>query len=314
MARKIVNTKEISHEEWVQLRKKSLGGSDAAACVNMNPYSGLLTLYSNKIGLSKDKEDNEAMRLGRDLEQYVAERFTDKTAKKVRNDYFMYADDDVEFLTANIDRRVVGENAGLECKTMGSFNGYNIEAGEIPSQYYAQCQHYMMVMGFDRVYLAILVLQRGLYTVEIERDDDFIKSLRAAEIAFWKGYVEPGIMPEPESESDFNTLKEIYPEAIPETEIVVPGLDHLIKDFKAYGELERQYREKKLHVQSQICAKLGKAEVGIGLQYECSWKNQSKSTVNTKKLKAAYPDIYNEIVEVSDYRVFRTKEIKRKEA
>ena len=128
MARKIADTKKMTREEWVNLRKSSIGGSDAASCVNMNSYCSLLTLYAEKKGLSKEKEASEAMRIGTDLEQYVAERFSEKTGKKVRNDNYMYADDDYDFITANIDRKVVGENAGLECKTMGSFAGYNFDA------------------------------------------------------------------------------------------------------------------------------------------------------------------------------------------
>ena len=73
MARKIADTKKMTHEEWVQLRKSSIGGSDSAICVNMNPYSGLITLYADKMGLSSEKETSEAMRLGTDLEAYVAE-------------------------------------------------------------------------------------------------------------------------------------------------------------------------------------------------------------------------------------------------
>ena len=313
MARKIADTKKMTHDEWVALRKSSLGGSDAAVCVNMNPYSDLLTLYADKKGLSSEKDTSEAMRLGTDLEQYVAERFMEKTGKKVRNDFFMYADDDYDYITANIDRRIVGENAGLECKTMGSFHGYNFENGDIPSHYFCQCQHYMMVMGFDTVYLAILVLQRGLYVIEIERDDEFIKQLREAEIRFWTQNILKNIPPAPDgSDAAIDTLKEMYPDAIPNTEIAIPGLDHLVKDYKAYAELEKEYKEKKAKAQSLICARLGDNEVGVGTDYGCSWKKQSKSTVPAAKLKAKYPRIYAELVETSEYRVFRTRNLTKK--
>ena len=310
MARKIADTKKLTHEDWLALRKSSIGGSDAGALVGLNQYSSAISVYADKKGLSKDKETSEAMRLGTDLEAYVAERFAEKEGKKVRNDFFMYADDEYDFITANIDRRVVGENAGLECKTMGSFSGYNLEDGEIPSHYYAQCQHYMMVMGFDRMYLAILVLQRGLYVIPIERDDDFIKSLREAEIKFWTTNIEKSIMPAPDgSDASLDTLKEIFPKAMPNTEIAVPGLDHLVKDYKAYGELEKEYKEKKSKVQAEICRRLGTNEVGVGNDYGCSWKEQSRESVSPKKLKAKYPRIYSELVEVSKYRVFRTRNL-----
>ena len=311
MAKKIADTKKISHEDWLSLRRKSIGGSDSAVCVGMNQYSSLISLYASKKGLSKPKEDNEAMRLGRDLEQYVAERFCEKTGKKVRNDFFMYEDDEYSFLTANIDRRVVGENAGLECKTMGSFNGYDLANGEIPSHYYCQCQHYCMVLGFSKVYLAILVLQRGLYTFEIYRNDDFIKQMRDAEVDFWTNYVEKDEVPEPDgSDASLATLKEFYPNG-EDNEIQIAGLDRMIQEYKAASEREKEAKELKTSIQSQICAKLGNNAYGLGIDYGCSWKNQSKESVDTKRLKAELPKVYERYAKVSEYRVFRTKKIKK---
>ena len=315
MAKKIADTKKISHEEWLKLRKCSIGGSDSAACVNMNPYSGLLTLYADKMGLSSEKDTSEAMRLGTDLEQYVAERFMEKTGKKVRNDFGMYADDDYDFLTANIDRKVVGENAGLECKVMGSFHGYNFENGDVPSHYFCQVQHYMMVMGFDMVYLAILVLQRGLYVIEVKRDDDFIKQLREAETAFWTQYIMQDRMPEPDgSDSSLDILRQLYPKGYKDLEVTIPGLDRMVTDYKSIKEIADDYGQQAERIKAQICQKLGKAEVGIGLKYGCSWKTQSKTSgYDMKKLQEDYPNInIDKYKKVSEYRVFRTRTIKEK--
>ena len=314
MPKKIADTKTMTHEEWLELRKSSIGGSDAGSCVNMNPYSSLISLYADKKGMSKEKEDNESMRLGRDLEAYVAERFCEKTGKKVRNDFYMYADDEYDFLTANIDRRVVGENSGLECKTMGSFAGYNFENGEVPGHYYCQCQHYMMVMGFDRVYLAILVLQRGLYVITIERNDDFIKQMREAEVDFWNNFIRKNVIPAPDgSEASLDTLKQLYPQSREKSEINISGLDQMIKDYKAASELCKEYEEKKAAIQGQICARLGNNEIGIGNDFGCSWKNQSKTSIDTKRLKAERPEIFAQYSKTSEYRVFRTKNLTKKE-
>lgn len=312
MPRKIADTKKMTHEEWLALRKSSIGGSESGTCVNMNPYSSLITLYADKKGLSKEKETSEAMRLGTDLEAYVAERFCEQEGKKVRNDFSMYADDEYDFITANIDRKVVGENAGLECKTMGSFNGYNLEAGEIPSHYYAQCQHYMMVMGFDRMYLAILVLQRGLYVVEVERNDDFIKKLREAEIDFWTNYIEKDIIPPADgSDASMDTLKELYSDARKDSEITIPGLDQMIRDYKAMGEMEKEYKERKLAIQGKICTILGLNDVGIGNEFGCSWKKQSKTSgYDMDRLTRDYPNInVDKYKKISEYRVFRTRKL-----
>ena len=311
MARKIADTKKMTREEWLSLRKSSIGGSESGALIGENPYSSAITVYADKLGLSKPIEDNEAMRLGRDLEQYVAERFMEATGKKVRNDYFMYADDEYDFLTANVDRRIVGENAGLECKTMSSFNGYNIAGGEIPRHYYAQCQHYMMVMGFDYMYIGVLVYQKGFYWHKIDRNDQYIADMREAEIDFWKNNVEAHNMPDPDgSDAAFDTIKELYPKPEKDSKIAIPGLDPLIKEYRQYAAAEKEYKELKTQTQAVICSKLGNNEVAVGSAYGCSWKLQSKPNINPKKLKEKYPAIYDELVDVSEFRVLRTKELK----
>ena len=317
MPRKIADTKKMTHEEWLALRKSSVGGSDAGTCVGRNQYSSLYTLYADKKGLSKPKEDNEAMRQGRDFEDMVARRYMEETGRKIRNDNFMYASDDYDFITANVDRRIVGENGGLECKTMQATvaSGYNFDAGEVPENYYCQCQHYMYVMGWDFMDLAILVYGRAFHVVRIDRRDDFIEDLIKAEVDFWTNYVMKDRMPEPDgSEASLETLKELYPDAEKNTEIAIPGLDSLIRDYKSEAELEKIHKERKLRAQEIICAKLGTNEVGIGNAFGCSWKEQSKPSIPAAKLKAKYPAIYNEMVEVSKYRVFRTRNLTKKEA
>ncbi len=60
---------KLTHEEWLEERRKSIGGSDAAALVGMNPYVTPYMLWADKTGRLPPKEDNEAMRQGRDLKR-----------------------------------------------------------------------------------------------------------------------------------------------------------------------------------------------------------------------------------------------------
>lgn len=307
MARKLINTKEISHEEWLTLRKKSIGGSDAGALMDMNPWSSPLTLYADKKGLSKEKETTEAMRLGTDLEEYVASRFCEKTEKKVRKDNIMWQDDEYDFITANVDREIVGENAGLECKTMNSFAGYDLENGDVPSQYYCQCQHYMMVKGYERMYLAILIFQKGIYVLTIERNEPFITELREAEVEFWTEYIEKGQMPAP-SGNDMETVKEIYPAAI-SGEMSLENADASIRRIRELDKIIKDFKEEQEQIKADLCARLGDHAVGLGAEYACSWKNQKREGVDSRKLKKEFPEIYEKVRKVSEFRVFRTKKM-----
>ena len=77
-------TKDMSREEWLRMRKTGIGGSDAGAICGLNPYASAMSVFYDKTTEELDLEDNESMRQGRDLEDYVARRFCEATGKKVR--------------------------------------------------------------------------------------------------------------------------------------------------------------------------------------------------------------------------------------
>lgn len=308
MARKLINTKNISYEEWLRIRKSSIGGSDAAVLMDMNPYRSAISLYADKKGLLEDKETTEAMRLGNDLENYVAKRWQEKTGKKVRADNFMYQHDEYDFITANVDRDVVGENAGLECKTMSTFAGYDLENGEVPAQYYVQCQHYMAVKGYERMYLAILVFQRGIYCLTIERNDDFIEELIDKEVEFWTENIEKDIMPPPDGSDDsMNTIERLHPDG--EGKMYLPNADSDIQRFMELGDVIKDFENERKQIKAKLCSRLEDFAVGVDSEYTCSWKNQSRTSVDSKKLKKEYPEIFEECTKTSEHRVFRAKKI-----
>lgn len=77
-----ISTKGMSRDEWLQLRQKTIGGSDAAAIIGLNKWETPYSVWAEKTGRIAHTEDNEAMRTGRDLEEYVAKRFEEATGKK----------------------------------------------------------------------------------------------------------------------------------------------------------------------------------------------------------------------------------------
>ena len=81
------------------------------------------------LGLVPAKEDNEAMRQGRDLEEYVAFHRENRSELKGRN---ILINDVNPFMHANIDRRIVGTLEGLECKTTSVYNDTDFEGGDVP--------------------------------------------------------------------------------------------------------------------------------------------------------------------------------------
>lgn len=305
-----ISTANMSREEWLQRRMKSIGGSDAGAILGLcnEKYASPMTVWGDKTGRIPPKEDTEAMRIGRDLEDYVARRWCEATGKKVQRWNRMIYSEQYPYSHADIDRKVVGENAGLECKTMSPdvARSYDLEDGEIPKQYYCQCVHYMAVTGFDRWYLAILVLGRGFYEFVIERDEEEITALMAEETAFWEDYVLTDDPPPPDGfRATTDALEQIYAES--------EQLDAVLDDEKLYEyeELKAQYDEcgRLLEQAKQaIMLDLADSENGSSESFEVEWKKRTRKSYDVKRFMKDHPEIdMTPYLKITEYRQFNVK-------
>ena len=318
MAKKLINIKEISEEDWLSLRKKSLGGSDASKVIGVNPFASPLSLYVEKLDISSPKETKShgAMWLGKRLEDDIALLYEEVEGKKIRKDNIMWMDDEYPFITANVDRKIIGENAGVEIKSMSRerARNYDLAGGEAPEEYIAQCRHYQMVLGWDYVDLAIYVLQEELYVIRIERDEEYINDLREREIEYWTNYIEKHQMPAPDgSESSTDALKAIYPENTSDYEVLDSAFDTLVDNYKEFARLEKYYKSEKERARDLACEKIGTNAYGRGIKWQCSWKPTTTTRIDATRLKKDLPAIYAKYSKTTTTRRFNTKEIKAKE-
>lgn len=306
----IAKTKGMPREEWLELRKHSLGGSDASVVLDLSSFRSQYTLWADKRGLIGDNPDNEAMRIGRDLEQYVADRFCEATGKKVHRRNAMFAHDNYDFISANVDREVVGENAGLECKTTSVFAKADFENGEIPLYYYCQCMHYMSVMGYDKMYLAVLVLGKAFYWFEIPRNETEIAALLATEVNWWNKYILGDEVPEIDgSDSTTNTLKEVYSDVKDES-VALYGFEELAKNYKQATAKAKEYKDLAETYKNQIAGLIGEHETADLNGYTVTYKRRSRTDVDDKKLKAEMPEIYKKYSKTTTFRTLKVKELK----
>lgn len=298
-----------SDEEWRQIRAKSIGGSDAAAILGLNPYKSAYALWMEKTGkvIPEDISGKEAVRLGNDLEDYVAKRFTEATGKKVRRENNTIFRDDLPFAHANYDRLVVGEKAGLEIKTTNALHLSKFKNGEFPANYYCQAVHYLLVSGLERWYLAVLVLGVDFKVFTIERDEDEIAALEAAERDFWE-MVETDTPPELDgSLSTEEALNAEFPQSDPDEEVDLTGN---AADLALLEECDRQIKdleERKTAAKNRIMQTMGTAERGYYGGYTVSWKSQSRATFDRKKWEKDHGEIPQNYFKTSESRTFRFK-------
>ena len=274
-----------------------------------NPYSTPYVVWADKTGRLPEREDTEATRQGRDLEDYVAKRFTEQTGKAVRRKNKIIRNPKYPFAHANIDRAVVGESAGLECKTTGVLNLKRFKNGEYPEEYYCQCIHYMAVTGFEKWYLAVLVLSQGFTVYEIERDEDEIKALMDAEKEFWDTYVLADVPPPVDGmKATTDAINKVFG-ATHENEV---DISHLTNDIENLQVLKSQIKTldtQAEQIEQKIKVELGENTGGYSDKFKVTWLEQSRRTLDRKLITGAFPKIdLSPYEKISRFRTLRIKE------
>ncbi len=304
---KLTATKNLSHEEWLKKRKAGIGGSDAGAVCGLNPYRTAMQVYIDKTTDSLKTVDSEAMRQGREFEDYVAGRFMEATGKKVRRANFMYRDEKNPFMLADVDRMVVGEQAGLECKTASPYLAARWEDGKIPLHYQLQCHHYMSVCNADAWYIAVLIYGREFKWHRIERDENIRKDLIRVEKDFWEKHVLKRKLPGPDGSEVADSVIAEYFRVSTGSTIPLSGFDGKLERRKELVEtLEKLETEKRL-IEQELKVYLGEAVAAENDRYRVSWKPVSSSRLDEKRLKEERPEIYEQYKKTIQSRRFTVK-------
>lgn len=299
------------HDAWLKTRNMGIGGSDAGAIMGMNPWKSKYQLWLEKTGQAEaeDISEKESVYWGSVLEAPVADRFAEVTGKRIRRAGMMQNIKD-PWMLANVDRLIVGEKAGLECKTTNAFSVKEWKEDNLPDSYYWQCQHYMMCTGLPVWYIAVLIGGNSFDYKAVPRHEEDIRALYEAESEFWLKNVKEGIMPDIDgSDSTYRAIENQYAgnklEAI---ELPKEAADIL----EMLHNFEQQEKDVKAAINEQknkLCALMGDHEVGIIGENKISWKWQNgRIIVDSKKLKKDFPDIYVQVTKQGKpLRVFRAK-------
>ena len=302
-----ISTAGMSRAEWLEERRKSLGGSDMGSVLGMNRWRSPYTVWAEKRGMLPDQEDRESMRVGRDLEPYVLQRFCEASGKKTRRVNAILRNSDFPHLHANVDSMVVGENAGVEAKTASALNTRLFMGGEFPETYYAQCVTYLAVTDSDRWYLAVLIMGREFKVFQLTRiqsdscpdwcessvfvSQDEIDALNLMATDFWEKHVETGTPPETdELPSTGATLDAIYAEG-DEPEVDLEPVNDAVVGLIAVNDKIRELQAKADGFKNRIKDYLQEAGRGRSELATVTWKSQARRTLDVKRLAKDHPGL-----------------------
>jgi putative phage-type endonuclease len=302
-ALRLVDTKELSRDDWLSVRKGGIGSSDAAAAVGLSPYQSQLELWMVKTGRDASlpkidpKDDTHPVFFGTLFEPIVASLYTRRTGNRVRriNAVLQHPDSDKAWMLANIDREVVGvgDVQILECKTAGEFGARLWKEG-VPEYVQLQVQHQLAVTGKAAADVAVLVCGQELRVHRVDRDEAVIGRLINLERQFWH-YVETDTPPPVDgSDSADTALRALYPNDLGKT-----------LDFKLDREMSSAFadlvtvreeidaREKvEAQLKQFIQQRMADASRAIFETGSVSWKRSKDSIgINLQELLRDQPDI-----------------------
>lgn len=300
--------KYSDHDNWLDKRRQGIGGSEAGVIMGVSKWSTPYLLYKDKIGEGIEKEETINMVVGTASEESVAQWFCKKEGKRVQKRHYIMRNPQYPWALGNIDRKIVGENAILECKTTVSLPTIrDFKHGDFPDTWYCQVQHYMAVGGYDKAYIACFILLGGKYEMkEVPRDDDFIKVMMEKEEEFWNRVTRLNPPPVEGHEDEYKLINSMYPVS----DKVPAYLETAAADLESYDDLGEQIKVlKKMQdaCKERICMQMGMSDTGyIGKDKVCTWKEQSRKSFMFDEFRKDFPNFdISAYTKVSNSRVFK---------
>lgn len=309
-AKVLANTTDMNREEWLEARRKGIGGSDVSAIAGLNKWKSPVGVYLDKVGQSPLEDTaGEAAYWGNVMEDIVAQEFSIRTGLKVRRRNAILTHPEHDFMFANVDRLIIGKQEGLECKTASEYLKGDWEEEEIPAAYLLQIQHYMAVTGYKAWHIAVLIGGNKFIHKKIERDEELISYLVKIEKDFWENHVLKEIPPAFDgSGASVDLLKALYPESDPESEINLPkDAETLLEALEVIKSDIKESETKKKEYENQIKALMGANERAYAGTRKITWKSSSVTRIDSKRLKAEQPDLYKQYSNTTSERKFLIK-------
>ena len=296
-----------SHEEWLSARGRRIGGSTIAAIMGYDKYRTPYQVWKDLTGRSNDNlGGNKFVIAGHRLEQAVAEYFAEETGFKIiessRGDT-LYVHQEHDYLVASPDRMYINESGKtcvLECKTTQN------TIDDTPLAWYCQLQWYLMITGCGEGSIAWLTRGVDFGCRQFYANVDFQNELLLAAVDFWNNNVLTDNVPDFANSSDIESFYQETTGDVVEADNRLLQLHMELRSVKdQIKTLEAKEGELSEMVKLRMCNAEAVKYFGKSL---FTWKQVSRVTVDSKRLKAEKPDIYVDYSKESVSRPFLVKE------
>lgn len=285
---------------WLALRRRGLGGSDAAAICGQSRYKSALEVWLEKTGvLGDDDRDNEAMYWGRTLEPLIADAMVERTGVELTEVGALLRHPEHEWMLASVDRAAhdrlgtLGYGLG-EMKSAGHYAGQDWADGAVPDAYALQGMHYLATTGLPWVLFGCLIGGQRLEVRWLFRDEELIAHLVDLEAEFWRHVVEQ-VPPAPDgSKATTELLAHLYEVKTDAVVTLDPAeVDPLIEMRSLAAAAEKAAKEQKALAENRLRVAIGENEIATTPDGRIlfTWKQHDRSKVDLDGLRAEAPEL-----------------------
>lgn len=279
---------DADRDKWLALRQSGIGGSDALAVLGMDRWKSRLGVYFDKLGDAPEREDNDAMEWGRDVEPVIADWFAKKTGIAVyRCGLLSNNERPWQLLTPD---RITADRGLLEIKNTSMYRASEWDDEQIADGAEAQLQHGLAVTGLGHGWAVAAVAGHPPVIRRVERDDALIADMIAIEAEFWQMVCDRTPPAIDGSVATAELLARMHPHADEDAVGLSTEAIAAAATYRAIGaEIKRMEAAQQL-CRNTLEAELGAAQAGLsGDKTAVSWRNTGQ--FNAETFAAENPDL-----------------------
>ena len=301
-------------EKQKEQRRKSIGSSDAACVLGLDPYRTRYDLWLEKTGRVEGFSGNKATERGDYLEDGILRWAADRLETKVVKPSGSFTHG---ILRAHVDGQVRKYGRGnpiVEAKNMVMDGDWGDEmTDQVPENVFVQVQHQMVCAEAPLAYVARLSGGAGMafsmYCVQ--PDVEIQRAIIEQSEAFWAAHVEADEPPSFERASEAMVK---YMERIKRDGRETTISDEHMEQLTHWKAVEKEAKDKINFHKAKILEDMGDHSAAMGQMFRAKMINsRSGARFDAKQFKEDHPDMHKEYMkDGTEYSYLKVSEIKGK--
>lgn len=286
--------------EWREERKKTIGCSEIAAVLGLNPWKSAFAIYQEKRGEAPDTIETDVMTWGKQMELSLRQAYSDLSGRSVRIPETILINPKFPFIGASLDG--IADGRVVEIKTSRSAAGWGAAGtSEIPEYYQTQVQGYLAVTELPVADVIVSISGAPPVIYEVPEDKELQGMITEACREFWQRVVDgnpPEIVTYADAAARFGKSTSTGVVYASEEAIIQAAELKIVKEqMKALEAREEELKAKVIVALGDSGDSLVDTNGTTLVTYKLA---KGRTTVDTKALEKEEPLIYARFLKVGD--------------